>query len=85
MATKAAVLTQVRCGCLRAAWAVCPRVSSGSGDAVLTDNAVCHSLCGAQKNGDQPVVIFRLVRTSVSVPCMFLMPFTPLYTRVCVV
>jgi len=36
-----------------------------------------------RKNGEGQVVIFRVVRISARMPCVFLTPFTPLYTRVC--
>ena len=76
---------QQRGGYVRAARAGCPRVSGVSGDAIFSDDAVIDSLLRCSKNGDRPTVIFRVVRTSVRVPCMFLTPFTPLCTRVCVV
>ena len=38
-----------------------------------------------RKNGEGQVVIFRVVRVPVRVPCVLLTPFTPLYTRVCMV
>ena len=82
---KAAVAAQAQCTFVRAALAVCPRVCGGSGDAIFAENAVRDSLCSAQKNGERPMVIFHVVRTSVRVSCISLTPFTPLYTRVCVV
>ena len=46
---KAAVAAHAQCTFVRAAWAVCPRVCGGSGDAIFAENAVRDSLCSAQK------------------------------------
>ena len=48
-APNAAAAAQARCTFVRAAWALCPRVCGGSGDAIFAENAVSDSLFSAKK------------------------------------